>query len=82
MIPVNPSDDFDDMDDDMMGEDGIGISNSFGMKLGYEALRSPFSGGIVMEHDPEYINNDFFFEEGNSTSKFMITLSSYINFTQ
>jgi|LauGreDrversion4_2_1035121.scaffolds.fasta_scaffold716135_2 hypothetical protein len=70
-----------DMEDEIMGEDGIGISNNFGLKLGFEAMRTPFYGGFNMEHDAEYINNDFFFEEGNSTSKFMITLSSYINYT-
>lgn len=61
--------------------DNFGISTNYGMKIGIEATgtNAIFSGSYV-EMDPDYSNNDFFFEEGNTHSKFMVTLSSYINY--
>ena len=59
-------------------ESGFGIGALYGMKIGQDGGFNTNSY-ITHESDPDYINNDYIFEDGNTQYKFLEGLSVYIN---
>jgi hypothetical protein len=86
MLPLsahNPPEDIED-EDDVASQSQYGISPLFGIKLGYEKGNSALHQGHAPEFKDmsDYPNSDFFSEEGNDISKFMLRLVAYINTPQ
>jgi hypothetical protein len=82
--PPEDVEDGDDLRPPSGSGDQLGISVGHGLKIGNEGASQQYGASSVRtyytaEIDPDYINNDYIFEEGNSNSKFMETLSEFIN---
>jgi hypothetical protein len=77
----NPPPEDVDEDDDLSSKSQIGIAPPYGLRLGHEKNPLNFmqTQRIEFPDQSEYGNKDFFSEEGNSTSSFMLRLAAYIN---